>query len=90
MGISVAIEHISGTIALATMILGLLPQIYKAYRTKSTKDISALWIWNYLIGSIAWLTYGTITKSKYIILSNILGIATSVILLLQKKRYDKQ
>ncbi|MDO4975500.1 MAG: SemiSWEET family transporter [Alphaproteobacteria bacterium] len=84
------IENFFGTIALVTSIIGLLPQIYKSFKTKSTNDISMIMLLNYLICSISWIIYGTYTKSDFVIWSNIIGLITSLIAIFQKRYYDKQ
>ncbi|MEY2392831.1 PQ-loop domain-containing transporter [Wolbachia endosymbiont of Tettigetta isshikii] len=47
------IEAFLGFIALITSLIGLLPQVYKAYFTKLTCDISMLMLVNYLICSLS-------------------------------------
>ena len=82
------LELLFGYVALATTMIGLIPQVYKAYRTKSTSDISWIMLWNCLICSGSWIIYGVITHSAFVVWSNILGTITSVISLLQKRYYD--
>ena len=82
------LELLFGYVALATTMIGLIPQVYKAYRTKSTSDISWIMLWNCLICSNSWIIYGVITHSAFVVWSNILGTVTSVISLLQKRYYD--
>lgn len=84
------IENFFGTIALVSSIIGLLPQIYKSFKTKSTNDISMIMLLNYLTCSISWIIYGTYTKSDFVIWSNIIGLITSLIAIFQKRYYDKQ
>lgn len=84
-----ALENISGLIAFLTSLIGLIPQIYKAYISKSTKDLSMIYLINYLICSISWVVYGILTESPYVFLSNIFGGGTCVFLIIQKYKYDK-
>ncbi|MFN7039055.1 MAG: SemiSWEET family sugar transporter [Alphaproteobacteria bacterium] len=77
-----------GFIASITSFIGLLPQIYKIYKTKSAQDISMLMAVNYLICSVAWIIYGILTKSEFVTYSNIIGLISSVILVMQKRKYD--
>lgn len=83
------IEDIFGTIACTTTIIGLIPQVYKTYITKSADDISMLMLINYLICSIAWIIYGYSTKSSFVIYSNYCGLITSIILIWQKIYFMK-
>ncbi|WP_264337847.1 PQ-loop domain-containing transporter [Wolbachia endosymbiont (group B) of Dolichovespula media] len=45
------IEECFGFIAFITSLIGLLPQVYRAYITKLTRDVSMLMLVNYLICS---------------------------------------
>ncbi len=76
-----------GLIALITSCIGLTPQIYKTYKTKSAVDISYLMLYNYLVCSIAWIVYGIFTKADFVLYSNIMGTITSLISIFQKKIY---
>lgn len=84
------IKEFFGYVALATTIVGLLPQVYKTYKTKSAKDISTVMIWNCLICATSWLIYGIFIKDKMVTISNILALITSVILLIQKQKYGQE
>lgn len=82
------LENVFGTLALITSLIGLLPQIYKAYISKSTRDLSMLMLCNYFACSIFWIIYGTISASDFVVYSNILGLATSAVSIFQKIYYD--
>ena len=82
------IINISGLIASITSIIGLTPQIYKTYKTKSAQDLSSLMLWNYFICSLAWIVYGTYTGSNFVTFSNVIGLISSIISILQKRHYD--
>lgn len=79
---------LSGTVALITSFIGLLPQFYKSLKTKSTKDISMMMLINYFFCSLAWIIYGSYTDSMFVLASNVVGLLTSFILMVQKKYYD--
>lgn len=78
-----------GIIALVTSFIGLLPQAYKAFRTRSTRDISMMMLSNYVICSIAWIIYGSSLHAGFVVASNIVGLASAVLLIGQKQYYDK-
>jgi len=77
-----------GYIAMITSIIGLAPQIYKTYKSKSSKDISMSMLFNYFTCSLAWIGYGTLTGSTFVVYSNVLGLLTSIISIVQKRYYD--
>lgn len=81
--------NVFGFIALLTSFIGLTPQIYKTYKTKSAEDISYIMLYNFLICSISWIIYGIYTNSDFVIYSNIVGTITSLISIFQKKQYTK-
>ncbi|HHT0593361.1 TPA: SemiSWEET family sugar transporter [Legionella anisa] len=78
----------SGIVAFITSFIGLLPQIIKSLKTKSTQDLSMIMLINYLICSIAWIIYGSSTDSFFVISSNVVGLLVSLLLILLKKHYD--
>lgn len=84
------IETLSGTLAFITSFIGFVPQIYKTIQTKSTKDLSMTMLINYLVCSIAWIIYGSTTESLFVLSSNIIGLVTSAILIIQKRYYDSR
>ncbi|HVE43823.1 MAG TPA: SemiSWEET family transporter [Gammaproteobacteria bacterium] len=86
----ITIESIFGSVAFITSFVGLLPQAYKAFKTRSTEDISSLMIMNYLVCSVAWLVYGACINSAFVILSNAIGLIGSLILIYQKRHYDRK
>jgi MtN3 and saliva related transmembrane protein len=83
------VENLSGTVAAVTSLIGLLPQVYKSYRTKSTVDVSMAMLINYLICSIAWVIYGLCTDSNFVLCSNVIGSVIALISIAQKAVYDK-
>ena len=83
------VENLSGGVALITSIIGLFPQVYKSYRTKSTIDISMIMLINYLVCSVAWIIHGVSTNAAFVVYSNIVGTALSSISIIQKIIYDK-
>nr|WP_019350232.1 SemiSWEET family transporter [Fluoribacter dumoffii] len=78
----------SGIIAFITSFIGLLPQIIKSLKTRSTQDLSMIMLINYLICSVAWIIYGSSTNSFFVISSNIVGLIVSLLLILLKRHYD--
>ncbi|KTC91125.1 SemiSWEET family transporter [Fluoribacter dumoffii] len=83
-----SIVMFSGIIAFITSFIGLLPQIIKSLKTRSTQDLSMIMLINYLICSVAWIIYGSSTNSFFVISSNIVGLIVSLLLILLKRHYD--
>ncbi|MCE0721677.1 MULTISPECIES: SemiSWEET family sugar transporter [Legionella] len=78
----------SGIVAFITSFIGLLPQIIKSLKTKSTQDLSMIMLINYLICSVAWIIYGSSTDSFFVISANVVGLLVSLLLILLKRHYD--
>ncbi|KTD06683.1 MtN3/saliva family protein [Legionella gratiana] len=83
-----SIVMLSGVVAFITSFIGLLPQIVKSLKTRSTQDLSMVMLINYLVCSLAWIIYGSSTNSFFVISSNIVGLVISLLLILLKKHYD--
>jgi MtN3 and saliva related transmembrane protein len=79
-----------GWIATITTIIGLLPQIYKAYKTKSTDDVSSLMLWDCFLCSLSWTVHGLISGDAFVIWSNVIGLLTSSTTIIQKRLYDRK
>ncbi|KTD56911.1 MtN3/saliva family protein [Legionella sainthelensi] len=83
-----SIVMLSGVVAFITSFIGLLPQIVKSLKTRSTQDISMMMLINYLVCSLAWIIYGSSTNSFFVISSNVVGLIISLLLILLKRHYD--
>ena len=84
------LEQTLGVLALATSCLGLFPQVYRAYKTKSTKDLSHFMLINSALCSVAWLWYGHLSGAGFVTLANVAHLIASVMLIAQKAYYDKR
>lgn len=85
-----SIVAISGAIAFFTSVVGLLPQVLKSIKTRSTRDISSLMLINYLICSLAWVVYSFYTHTAFVFWSNVLGGLSSLFLLILKYHHDRR
>lgn len=85
-----SIENIFGTIAFITSLIGLLPQIYKSYQTKSTRDVSMILLINWWICSFAWIVHGLCQGALFVVWSNIFGLLTASLAMGQKYYYDRK
>lgn len=76
-----------GLAAGAFTTAALLPQLWKAFKTKSTRDISLGMIVILGIGVMLWLAYGLLKNDAPIIVANTLTLATIIALLFLKIRH---
>jgi len=65
---------IIGLVAAFFTTVSNLPQLYKSWKTKSTRDLSLTWLIILGFGIILWLIYGLIINSLPLILGNIVTL----------------
>lgn len=79
---------ILGYIAGILVVISLLPQTIKSWKTKSTKDLS---LWRYIIyvtGLIVWISYAIIIGNGPVAAMNTVGLILALSILYLKLRYD--
>jgi MtN3 and saliva related transmembrane protein len=59
-----------GYIAGFLTTLAFVPQVVRAYRTRSVKDLSWIWLFIFSTGLFMWLTYGLVLNDWPMILAN--------------------
>ncbi len=68
--------------------IAFIPQAYKVWKTKSTKDIS---LWMFLIftaGVAGWLVYGVLTDNLPIIFAYIVTLFLAFLILVAKIKFN--
>ncbi len=81
-----SIDYI-GFIAGALILISMVPQIIKSWRTKQTKDISLLMFIIYVVGVTTWLIYGLFLGSYPIIATNSINLVLASTNLFLKIKY---
>lgn len=81
------IIEIIGLIAATLTTSAFVPQVYKAFKNKSTADISLTMYLVLLTGLILWLIYGIFIESLAIILANAVTGVLALLMLLLKFKY---
>ena len=76
-----------GLVAGLLTTTAFIPQVWKIYRTKSGKDISARMFSLFSAGIVLWLVYGILLRSLPIILSNAVTLVLSLAIIALKLRY---
>ncbi|MGZ6004571.1 MAG: SemiSWEET family sugar transporter [Candidatus Saccharimonadales bacterium] len=77
-----------GISAESLLIISQLPQIYKSFKTKSTKDLSLLTILCVLAGLVLWLAYGLLKPDFVIVSANGLSLLTFGVVLYAKLKFS--
>ena len=70
-----------GLIAATLTMFSFIPQIIKAIKTKSVKDVSPITLFQLSLGVVLWIIYGIHLKNAVIIMANAVTLSTLVILL---------
>lgn len=78
-----------GSLAACLTMCGFIPQILKALRTRSVKDISIITLFQLSLGVFLWIVYGVHLKDHIIIVANTVTLFTLVILLFLYFYYPK-
>ena len=80
------IESIGFAAAVFTTI-AFLPQVIKAWKTRSTHDLSYQMILIFMTGVTLWLIYGILIQDRPVMYANAFTLMLIFILLLLKIRY---
>jgi MtN3 and saliva related transmembrane protein len=78
---------ILGYVAGSLVVISLLPQAIKSYKTKSTKDISLLRYVIYIVGLVLWITYAVIIQNGPVAVMNSIGLVLALIILALKLKH---
>lgn len=80
---TVAIGFMAGLLT----TLSFVPQMLRAWRTRSTGDLSLTTIVAFLFGISLWVVYGSIIHSMPIVLWNVVTLCLNVGILIAKLRH---
>ena len=81
-------ETVLGLIAASITTSAFVPQVYKAWSTKRTKDISAPTFMVLLVGISLWCVYGVLKEDVVIILANLTTAMLVIAILVLKWLHD--
>ena len=81
-------ETVLGLIAASITTSAFVPQVYKAWSTKRTKDISAPTFMVLLLGISLWTTYGVLKQDPVIVLANLTTAVLAISILVLKWQHD--
>ncbi len=76
-----------GLLAAVLTTSAFVPQVYKAWKLKSTKDISLTMYLVFLTGLLLWLYYGIEIGSISIIIANFVTAALACVIIVLKLKY---
>jgi MtN3 and saliva related transmembrane protein len=76
-----------GLLAATCTTGSFLPQVIRAWRTRSTRDVSALMFVLLVTGNALWLLYGVLIGDLPLVVANLITITLVAIILALKLRY---
>lgn len=79
--------QLTGYLAGFVIAVSLTPQVWKAWKTKSTRDISLLWNAIYIFGLLLFFIYGIGIREMPIIVMNTMEIILAISLIVAKLIY---
>jgi len=83
------LQDIIGYIAGIFILLSIVPQIIKSYKTKSVKDISILMLISLIAGTLFWIVYGIMAQGMPVIVLNIIYLFVVSYQLYLKVKYEE-
>lgn len=81
---------IVGVAAAVLTTSSFLPQMIKAYRTKSMHDVSRYLMSMFATGTVLWMIYGIYKSDPVIVGANAIATVFNVVLLFMKFSYGKK
>jgi MtN3 and saliva related transmembrane protein len=76
-----------GLVAAALTVIAFFPQLVKAWKTKSTKDISLGMFSTFCVGVFFWFVYGILINDLPVTIANLLTFIQAFIILMFKLKY---
>lgn len=76
-----------GYVATGLNIVMLMPQVFRTWRSKQTKDLSLMTLIIFFIACLLWIIYGIGKAAAPVIISNTVVGASNLFLIILKFRY---
>lgn len=78
---------IFGYIATSLNMVMLIPQVFRTWNTKHTKDLSFSTLLIFFIACVLWVTYGIMKQAVPVIIANVIVAIMNLVLISLKLRY---
>lgn len=80
-------EQIFGVMGAFFGISSLIPQAFKSYKTKKTRDLSRNTFLFIAIGNTCWMIHGYIRHDMILFVANAIAVSFAVYIVAAKRRY---
>ncbi|MDO8662325.1 MAG: SemiSWEET family transporter [Candidatus Omnitrophota bacterium] len=84
------ISTLIGLSAATLTMFSFIPQIARALRTKSVKDVSPVTLFQLSLGVCLWIIYGVLRKDPVIITANVVTLISLGILIFLFFKYGRE
>ncbi len=84
------VAYIFGLLGSITASMIFFPQVWRAWKTKKTEDLSWLTIIIGMLNGFFWIVYGVLKSDPFIYATNILLFIATTLLAVLKKKYDNK
>lgn len=84
---SSSVTEVIGFVAASLTTVAFIPQVVKAWKTKSTGDLSGAMMGLFFAGVFFWMVYGIMLKELPIIMTNVFIFISYFILIYLKIKY---
>ena len=71
-------------------IVAYIPQVWKTYTTKHSKDLSMKWLLITFGSQVLWFTFGMLSNVLPVILTSSLTCVMTSSLIIMKRKYDNE
>lgn len=79
--------EIVGTVAILLSVGIFVPQIYKAYTTKSTQDLSYGLLFLYVAAHTTWIIYGIMLPAYAVVIADTTTVICALYIIYLKTKY---
>jgi MtN3 and saliva related transmembrane protein len=79
-----------GYVAGALTVVSYFPQAVRAWKTKQVKDLSKLMLAMLVAANVLWITYGVVSRSLPIIITNVGTLLLTGAIFVAKLRFGKR
>ena len=82
-------KELFGFVGGALITIGFIPQVWRLFKLKSTREISLLFTVLFIVGAACWLSYGILFDLSPVILWNSISLVLVCAMLYAKLKYGR-
>lgn len=82
------LTNVIGYLAAAVGTFLMMPQVFRALRTKSMKDVSMYMLFAYIVNCVLWDAYGILLGAVPMIVCNTIALCIGIWQVILKRKYS--